>query len=192
MSSPRSLFEIIEQDEFVLLESEEPMVEECNDEVVTECNDTCYCYNWLIILISLLAIFIIYYFGNRCDNNDWFDKHHNSSWVAYSGTINLWWSILIIVLAYSALRIYCNSYGQTRNMLMIIYILLIVLSVIQVYSVLELRNYTVGFWLALLLILLSFVLLAYSWRIDQSASILIILFIIWLLYVCAVSSCDEN
>ena len=204
MSSPRSLFEVSEIEEIDTVEviDSEVLVEGKSIESCEEVKHSaptcavseshCHYHQWLILIIALIAIFIIYYFGNRCDNNEWFNKHHHCSWVAYSETINLWWSIMILVLTYIAIRLYSSSCGQMRSMLMILWLLLIVISVLQVWTVLELRNYAAGFWLSLLLLVLGFVLLAYSWKVDQVSSILIILILIWLLYVTAVTSTSDE
>lgn len=112
MSSPRSLFEIQSSNilqegdsiftytaEEVIIEevvessSDECQVNECQKVASEECCEQVRCNSYQhlsIVLIAFIAIFIIYYLGNRCHNNEWFNKHiHKCDWIAYSETNNM-------------------------------------------------------------------------------------------------------
>lgn len=174
-----------------------PQITKC--EVVTNCCEPIVCckpepvcpniyHYWGIVLLALIAIFVINYIGNRCHNYDWFNKHiHKCDWIAYGETMGLWWSILLILFAYAALRLFGGSCGKNRNILMILYVLILVLSAILVYSTFELRNFQTAFLIGILLIVIVLILLWYSWKVDYVATAFIILFIIWLIYFTVVN-----
>lgn len=195
--SPTSLFEIktnIELD----IEEEKPQCQEEQCKPVTSCEVECckpepvccnfYCY-WAIAFFALIVLLVINYFGNRCDNYKWFNRHvkDDCGWIAYGETMNLWWSIFVIGIAYAAIRLFGGSCGQKRTVNIVMFVVIGILAAIWSYTVFENRSQQAGFGLAIVLILLSLVWLWYSWKTDMCAGVIIILFIIWLIYVAAVN-----
>jgi len=167
----------------------------CNKDNSCACkqDDNCFHYWYFAIaFIALITIFIINYMGNRCHNYDWFNKHVNkeecAKWIAYGETINLFWSIVILILAFATIRLCGQSRGQERNILMVLYVLVLVLTIVQVYVTFEARNFKTGFLIGILLVILAIIFAWYSYRTDGTATVLIFVFILFAVYATAVDS----
>lgn len=147
-----------------------------------------YFHYWAIALLAIIAIALVSYFGQRCHNYEkWNKQIKKCDWVAYGETMNLWWSIFIVVLAYSALRLYGKSCGQKRTINLVMYVVILVLAAIWSYTVFENGSQQAGLALAVFALILTVIWIWLSWKTDMVAAFLLILFVIWLLYVIAVN-----
>jgi len=175
----------------------EKVVEECCTPEPVCCN---FYHYWAIAFFAIIAILVLNYFGNRCDNYKWFNRQvkeeSDCSWIAYGETLNLWWSIFIIILAYAAILLFGGSCGQRRTVNLVMFVVIAILAAIWSYTVFENRSQQAGMWLAIVLIILSIIWMWYSWKTNCKAGFLILLFVIFLIYVASVNynlnDCDNK
>jgi tryptophan-rich sensory protein len=185
--------ELLEEE--IVIQEKVAVKEECPKVKDCECekDDSCFHYWYFgIVFLALVAIFIINYLGVRCHNYDWFNKHVDKedcgSWIAYGETITLFWSILILILAFAAIRLYGQARGRERTILMSLYLLVLVLTVVQVYVTFEAKNFQTGFLIGILLVILAIMFAWYAYRSDSTSTVLIILYVLYAIYATAVDT----
>jgi translocator protein len=136
--------------------------------------------SWMVIgAVTLLVGFL----GSQVlskEDQRWFDRLQRPKWLTFEKAIPVIWTVIFIAAAWSAYIVWERDPGSQRSwLLMGSYLILEIVTMAYNVVMCKLKSLIVGTFIGLTCVLLSLVLAVTVWDISQTASLLLLPYILW-------------
>lgn len=114
------------------------------------------------------------------EDQRWFDRLQRPKWLTFEKAIPVIWTIVFISAAWSAYLVWESNPGsQSSWLLMGFYLLLEVVTLAYNVLMCKLKSLLVGTFVGATCVLASMILAALVWEVSQTASLLLLPYILW-------------
>ncbi|RMG14664.1 MAG: TspO protein [Cyanobacteria bacterium J055] len=136
--------------------------------------------SWMVIGAVTIAVGFLGSQALSQEDQRWFDRLQRPNWLTFENAIPVIWTIVFIAAAWSAYIVWESNPGSRSSWLLMGFYLVLEL-VTLAYNVLmcKLKSLLVGTVIGATCVLLSAILAVIVWDISQTASLLLLPYILW-------------
>ncbi|HIK31565.1 MAG TPA: TspO/MBR family protein [Oscillatoriales cyanobacterium M59_W2019_021] len=136
--------------------------------------------SWMVIGAVTIAVGFLGSQALSQEDQRWFDRLQRPKWLTFENAIPVIWTIVFIAAAWSAYIVWESNPGSRSSWLLMGFYLVLEL-VTLAYNVLmcKLKSLLVGTVIGATCVLLSAILAVIVWDISQTASLLLLPYILW-------------
>lgn len=148
-----------------------------------------YYHIFWTVLGAMIAWIISLAISSQNIKSGYYDKVAvaKSNWIPNSSALLIIWFLAILFYGYASGRSYTADGSNRRAATLGLFVVQLILTILWFYFFFNAVNYQVAGIIAIIMLILVIVQIAYSWKFDRNAAWITILYAVWILIITIIS-----